>query len=96
MKDKITILEVNGQEGLLLEEDKHIIGVYSHHNKIVIVLVGKTNEDTFRNRCPEKFRGYDVMFRVADAITLQCWTDSGWLSINAILTRFKHCIKQVL
>jgi hypothetical protein len=96
MKDQITVLEVNGQEGLLLEDGKHIVGAYSHHNKLVIVLAGKTDERTFRNRVPEAFRSYDLMLRVSDCLSLQCWTDSGWLGIHAVKERFKHCIKQIL
>lgn len=89
--ENLTKFEINGQEGFLLIDGKHIVGVYSHHNKIVIILAGKCDENKIE--LPDEMRDYGKLFRVADSVAVQCWTDSGWLGIHDIKQRWSQHIK---
>jgi hypothetical protein len=81
----LTTIEINLQEGLILD-GSHIIGGYSHHNKCVILLIGRHAPIV---DLPKHLKPYNVYTRVSDSMSLQYWCSTGWVNANDIVTNYE-------
>jgi len=76
---KLTIFNVNLQQGFLMDNDT-IIGAFSRHNKI-IYLKHPLNSLGFDLILPKEIEDFEIKERITDNFSINMWTDNGDKSI---------------
>jgi hypothetical protein len=71
---KLTIINVNLQDGLLLS-DEHVVGGFNRHNNVVILSVPWNKSDF---EFPNELETFEVITRRTDSISLTYWTPDGY------------------
>ena len=88
----LTIVNVNLQEGLILDGNQ-LIGGFSHHHKTVILLVGAAGKGD-EERLPKDIKKYQILRGVSDSIGLNYWTNSGRLQMHDLKEKFSPSLKK--
>lgn len=78
MKTELTtgsMFSVNLQQGFILDENKSIIGAYSHHHKTVVMKV--PNHSNYFNWTGTTFENYKFINSATDSFSIQGYTHEG-------------------
>lgn len=75
-----SMFAVNLQQGFILDENKSIIAVYSHHHKTVVMKV--PNYSTDFNWCGTTFEHYQFIDKRTDSFSIQVYTDKGDMELS--------------
>jgi len=71
---KTLLLPVNLQQGLFIDENNIVLGVYTHHTKIIVPKFPFTGNDL---TIPDNMRDYEIKENYADSFGLNMWTNKG-------------------
>lgn len=72
---KNELIPVNLQQGLILTNG-YVIGLYDHHNKVVILVIPYTKKDMDM----PILQDYQIIEKYTDSISLTIWRPEGQIS----------------
>ena len=76
---RLSIFNVNSQEGFLSNEECEIVGAFNKHLKRVFV---KVPYEVKPKDLPEACKGFSLIHDLTDGFTIQCWTANGYRDLG--------------
>lgn len=87
---KTIIININLQQGILLESDMlQPLGVFSRHHKVLFLLAGLEPSQIV---IPDELQHFKVIVRFTDSIGLELWRPDGYAPFHEVLDQYNRMV----